>query len=59
MLRGFSIERFQPRLVCVEAHPEVRQRILDYFVMHGYAVLGKYLRADTQNLWFASSTAPS
>ena len=55
VLRGLSVERFQPRLVCVEAHPEVRQRILDYFAAHGYAVLGKYLRADTQNLWFTPS----
>lgn len=51
-LRGFSIERFRPALVCVEAHPEVRQQILDYFAAHGYTVVGKYLRADTDNLWF-------
>ena len=30
-LAGFDLERFQPALVCVEAHPEVRQQILDYF----------------------------
>jgi FkbM family methyltransferase len=53
VLQGFSIERFQPRLVCIESHPEVRQQILDYFAAHGYMVVGKYLRADTENLWFA------
>lgn len=52
-LAGFDIERFRPRLVCIEDHPEVRQQILDYFAEHGYAVMGKYLRADTHNLYFA------
>jgi FkbM family methyltransferase len=52
-LKGFSIERFRPRLVCVESHAPVRQQILDYFASHGYVVIGKYLRADTENLWFA------
>jgi hypothetical protein len=51
-LAGFDIERFRPLLVCVEDHPEVRQQILDYFAEHGYAVIGKYLRADTHNLYF-------
>jgi FkbM family methyltransferase len=52
-LRGFSIDRFRPRLAVVEAHRVVRQQILDYFAVHGYGVVGKYLRADTANLWFA------
>ena len=52
-LAGLDIERFKPALVCIEAHPEVRQQILDYFDRHGYRVLGKYLRADKQNLYFA------
>jgi FkbM family methyltransferase len=54
-LRGFSIERFQPALVCIEAHPEVRQQVLDYFASHGYVVVGRYLRADPENLWFMPS----
>jgi FkbM family methyltransferase len=52
-LKGFSIGRFQPRLVCVEGHAPVRQQVLDYFAAHGYVVVGKYLRADNMNLWFA------
>lgn len=52
-LKGFSIERFRPALVVVESHPPVRQQILDYFTSHRYVVIGKYLRADTENLWFA------
>ena len=51
-LAGFDIERFRPSLVCIEAHPEVRQQILDYFQKHKYVVVGKYLRADPQNLYF-------
>ena len=51
-LAGFSIQRFRPALACVEAHPEVRQQIIDYFVAHGYTLVGKYLRADTHNLYF-------
>ena len=52
VLAGFDVQRFRPRLVCVEAHPQVRQAILDYFARGGYVTVGKYLRADPQNLWF-------
>ena len=51
-LSGFDVERFQPSLACIEAHPEVRQQILDYFARHHYVVVGRYLRADPQNLYF-------
>ena len=51
-LKGFALDRFAPRLVCIEAHPQVRQEILDFFVTHGYVIVGKYLRADNENLWF-------
>jgi len=51
-LAGFDIERFRPRLLCIESHVEVRQPILDYFAKHGYVVDGRYLRADVRNLWF-------
>src|SRR5262245_6593444 len=49
-LAGFSIDRYRPALVCIEAHKEVRQQILNYFQRHDYVVLGKYLRLDTANL---------
>lgn len=51
-LAGFDVERFRPELVCIEAHPQVRQEILDYFARHRYIVVGKYLRADVNNLYF-------
>jgi FkbM family methyltransferase len=56
-LAGFSIDRYRPRLVAIEGHLEVRQQILDYFAAHDYIVLGKHLRADGENLWFAPSAA--
>jgi hypothetical protein len=57
-LAGFDIERFRPRLVCIEAHLEVRQQILDFFARHDYTVVGKYLRADSENLYFMPLEAP-
>lgn len=51
-LKGFSIRRYRPTLVCVESHLAVRQQILDYFARSGYVAIGKYLRADGHNLWF-------
>ena len=51
-LAGFDIGRYQPQLVCIEVHPEVRQQILDYFARHGYVLVGKYLRIDPTNVYF-------
>lgn len=51
-LAGFDIDRFRPQLVCIEVHDEVRQQIIDYFTRHRYVVVGKYLRADINNLYF-------
>ncbi len=51
-LAGFTIQRFAPRLVAVEAHPPIRQQILDYFTRHGYSLVGKYWRIDSENFWF-------
>jgi len=53
VLAGIDIDRYQPALVCIEAHPAVRQQTLDYFARHRYVVVGKYLRVDSQNLYFA------
>jgi FkbM family methyltransferase len=51
-LAGFDLHRYRPALVCIEAQPEVRQDILDYFAANGYVVVGRYLRADIWNLYF-------
>jgi hypothetical protein len=52
-LAGFSISRYKPSLVCIEDHMPVRQAILSYFASAGYVVVGKYLRYDLENLYFA------
>jgi hypothetical protein len=41
------------QLACVEGHAEVRQQIINYFAEKGFVLLGRYLRADGRNLWFA------
>ncbi len=51
-LKGFDIERFRPRLVCIEALLPVRQQILDYFARHRYVAVAKYLWVDRENLYF-------
>jgi FkbM family methyltransferase len=51
-LAGFDVQRFRPELVCIEAHSEVRQQILDYFARNGYVIVGTYLPADEHNLYF-------
>jgi hypothetical protein len=56
-LAGFDIDRFKPALVCIEAHPDVRQRILNDFHAHDYVVVGKYLRMDVTNLYFEPAGA--
>jgi FkbM family methyltransferase len=52
-LAGFDLERYRPRLVCVEAHPDIRQQLIDYFSDRRYRIVARYLRADPFNLWFA------
>lgn len=54
VLAGLDLTKYRPRLICIEAFPEVRQQILDYFARGGYIVVGRYLRADPLNLWFAA-----
>jgi hypothetical protein len=51
-LRGFDIARFRPSLVCIEAHHDVRQAIINYFAAANYRIVARYLRADRANLYF-------
>lgn len=55
-LAGFDIERFKPRLVCIEAHTADGANetpIRDYFEEHGHELLARYLPHDTINWYFA------
>ena len=56
-LRGFSIRLYQPKLVCIEAHGETRQAILDYFAANDYVLVGRYLPHDRVNLYFMPAGA--
>jgi FkbM family methyltransferase len=51
-LAGFDIERFAPKLVCIEASPSIRTRILEYFTAHGYRRIDRYLEVDQVNWYF-------
>ena len=56
-LAGFDIERFQPDLVCIEAHGGAwrgahEAGFLKYFGDHGYELIEEYLPYDTVNWYF-------
>jgi FkbM family methyltransferase len=51
-LAGFDIERFQPELVCIEAKPQNREKIMKYFADHGYRRLKRYIAYDEVNYYF-------
>lgn len=57
-LKGLDLTRFGPSLICIEAQPEVRQAIIDHLTANGYRIIGKYLRADARNLYFAIGEIP-
>jgi len=52
-LARFDIERFRPKLVCIEKTPSVREQITKYFAAHGYQPIERYNRVDRVNWWFA------
>jgi FkbM family methyltransferase len=51
-LAGFDIEKYKPRLVCIESSPEIRDAILQYFTSHGYERIDAYLQYDAVNWYF-------
>ena len=53
-LAGFDIEGYRPELVCVEAHRQVRDKILGYFTQHGYVRLDQYFLFDQRNWYFTT-----
>ncbi|HIF92574.1 MAG: FkbM family methyltransferase [Myxococcales bacterium] len=55
-LSGFDIDRFRPKLVCIEAHTNGganEEGIRSYFGEHGYVLLEAYLPYDRANWYFA------
>jgi len=51
-LAGFDINKYRPSLVCVEAHPEVRSEIVEYFQENKYKIVEKYRGLDPLNFYF-------
>ncbi len=51
-LAGFDIDVYKPDLVCVEAHSQVRDEVLDYFTRHNYVRLDEYFLFDQRNWYF-------
>jgi FkbM family methyltransferase len=51
-LAGFDIDRFRPRLACIELHGEVEAQILGYFAAHGYERIERYRAFDGVNAYF-------
>lgn len=53
-LAGFDIERFVPKLVCIEMHEGAKNEdfVHDYFAEHGYERIDEYLPHDFANWYF-------
>lgn len=51
-LHGFDIDKYKPRLVCIEVQKELADKLLDYFSQHGYRRLDAYLPFDKYNWYF-------
>jgi FkbM family methyltransferase len=51
-LAGFDIQKYKPRLVCIESSPEIRDAIMEYFTSHGYERIDAYLQHDAVNWYF-------
>lgn len=56
-LAGFDIDRFRPRLACIEVHGDVEAQILGYFAAHGYERIERYRPYDGVNAYFAPKPA--
>jgi FkbM family methyltransferase len=51
-LAGFDIQKYKPRLVCIESAPNLRDPIMQYFTTHGYERIDEYLPYDSVNWYF-------
>ena len=51
-LRGFDIKKYRPKLVCIEAEPNIRKSLLEYFDANDYERINEYLKHDSGNWYF-------
>ena len=52
VLGGFDIDKYQPKLVVIETHGPVREKIYAYFKAHHYEAIEKYSYLDSLNSYF-------
>jgi FkbM family methyltransferase len=57
-LAGLDLNRYRPSLVCIEAHAELGQWLLDYFAAQSYALVDKYIHVHNENFFFAPIKTP-
>jgi FkbM family methyltransferase len=50
-LAGFDIEKYQPKLICIEA-PGLEEFLEKYFAQHGYRRIDEYLKYDYANWYY-------
>ena len=51
LMAGFDIEKYQPKLICVEA-PAAVELLKEYFAEHDYKRIDKYLKYDFGNWYY-------
>jgi len=51
-LAGFDVNRFQPKLVVIEAKAANRAPVIEYFTAHGYERIERYDEYDFVNYYF-------
>jgi len=56
-LHGFDIDKYKPRLVCIEIQKELGDKIREYFVQHGYRQVEEYRPFDQFNWYFTPLAA--
>lgn len=58
-LAGFNIQRWKPRLVCIEMHPSVAAAINEYFNQNDYVRLKSFTYVDGLNGYYVPAGSPS
>jgi FkbM family methyltransferase len=56
-LHGLDIERFRPKLVCIEWFHAGREKVAAYFAAHGYERIERYVAYDSVNDYYAPKGA--
>ena len=52
ILAGFDIEKYAPKLVCIEFNGKTEPKIRAYFARHNYVEIPRYSRVDVLNRYY-------